>query len=165
MGRRGPAPTPTEKLRMRGSPLATKARLAKEVKGPTGRPACPAWLDADAKKAWKQLVPQLESMRVLTKIDCNALARYCRLWSRWRRAEEFIEKNGEMYPLKDESGRIKYMQQWPQVSISTKLAQQLTRLEQEFGMTPSARSRLQVDKLPTIDDEDPTAKFIRLAGI
>lgn len=80
-------------------------------------------------------------MRVLTKIDANALARYCRTWSRWRTAEAFIEKNGEMYPLKDESGKIKYMQQWPQVAILHNLALQLTRLEQEFGMTPSARPR------------------------
>lgn len=69
-------------------------------------------------------------MRVLTKIDANALARYCRTWSRWRKAEAFIETIGEISPLKDESGRIKYMQRWPQVAISHKLAQQLTRLEQ-----------------------------------
>jgi phage terminase small subunit len=32
---------------------------------------------------------------------------------------------------------------WPQVAIAKSLAQQLTRLAQEFGMTPSARARLQ----------------------
>ena len=99
-------------------------------------------------------------MRVLTKIDANAHARYCRTWSRWRKAEEFIEKNGEMYPLKDESGRIKYMQQWPQVAISHKLALQLTRLEQEFGMTPSARSRIKVDTPAALNRDDPTLKYL-----
>ena len=43
-----------------------------------------------------------------------------------------------------EDGRIRYFQQWPQVAIASKLAQQLTRLEQEFGMTPSARTRIAV---------------------
>ncbi len=160
MGRRGPRPIPTEQLRVRGSPLATKKRRAREVKGPSGTPSCPAWLDADAKRAWRQLVPQLESMRVLTKIDSNALARYCRTWSRWRKAEAFIDEHGEMYPLKDESGRVKYMQQWPQVAISHKLAQQLTRLEQEFGMTPPARSRIQIDKPSTIDSNSAAAMYV-----
>ena len=49
-----------------------------------------------------------------------------------------------MYPHKDESGKVKCFQQWPQVAIANKLAIQLTRLEQEFGMTPSARTRIQV---------------------
>ena len=83
-------------------------------------------------------------MGVLTRIDSNALARYCRLWSRWRKTELFIEKKGEMYPLRNDDGGVKCFMQWPQVAIANKLAQQLTRLEQEFGMTPSARARLQM---------------------
>ncbi len=146
MGRRGPPPTPTESLKLRGSTLVTKRRQRSETKGPSGIPTCPDWLDGDGKTMWKTLVPLLEGMAVLTRIDGNALARYCRLWSRWRKAESFIDQHGEMYPLKDDSGKVKYMQQWPQVAIANKLAQQLTRLEQEFGMTPSARSRIQIER-------------------
>ena len=146
MGRRGPPPTPTESLKLRGSTLVTKRRRRNEAKGPSGIPSCPDWLDGDGEAMWKTLVPQLEGMGVLTEIDRNALSRYCRLWSRWRNAESFIDQHGEMYPLKDDSGKVKYMQQWPQVAIANKLAQQLTRLEQEFGMTPSARSRIQIER-------------------
>jgi P27 family predicted phage terminase small subunit len=121
MGRRGPAPTPTAILRLRGSPLAKRNRH--EPKGPPGKPRCPEWLDDDAKAAWRHLIPQLDLMGVLTRIDGNALARYCRLWSRWRKAEAFIDKNGEMYPLKDDHGKVKCFQQFPQVSIAAKLAQ------------------------------------------
>ena len=49
-----------------------------------------------------------------------------------------------MYPLRSDDGKVKCFMQWPQVAIAHKLAQQLTRLEQEFGMTPSARTRVQV---------------------
>jgi P27 family predicted phage terminase small subunit len=160
MGRRGPAPTPTAILKLRGSPLATKRRNLREPKGPPGRPRCPDWLDEDAKAAWRHLIPQLDSMGVLTRIDGNALARYCRLWSRWRKAEAFLDKNGEMYPLKDEAGKVKCFQPFPQVSIANKLAQQLTRLEQEFGMTPSARTRIQLNKpMSTLELNDPKARF------
>ncbi len=66
------------------------------------------------------------------------------------------------YPLKDEEGKIKYVAPWPQVSIANKLAQQLTRLEQEFGLTPSARARLQLSpakKEPTAHDK---GRFFKL---
>ena len=109
----------------------------------------PKWLDDEARKVWAELVPMLEGMGVLTRIDGHALARYCRLWSRWRKAESFIEEKGEMYPLRDDNGRVKCFMQWPQVAIANKLAQQLTRLEQEFGMTPSARARIQCTPLRT----------------
>ena len=153
MGRRGPPPTPTPILKLRNSTLVTKRRELTEPKPRAGRPICPAWLDADAKAAWRQLVPELEVMGVLTRIDRNALARYCRTWARWRKAEAFIDKHGEMYPLKDEAGQPRCFQQWPQVAIANKLAQQLTRLEQEFGMTPASRTRIQLPVRPAEPDE------------
>ncbi|MCX5658410.1 MAG: phage terminase small subunit P27 family [Planctomycetota bacterium] len=146
MGRRGPAPTPTSILQMRGSTLVNQRRLADEPTPPPGLPRCPAWLDVDTKAAWKQLAPTLGAMGCLTRIDANALARYCRLWARWRKAEAFIDKHGEVYSLKDDVGKTRCVQQWPQVAIANKLTQQLSRLEAEFGMTPSARSRIQIEK-------------------
>lgn len=124
----------------------------KEAKGPPGKPTCPKWLDADAKLAWKQLVPVLAEMGVLTRIDRNALIRYCRSWVRWRKAEMFIERKGEVYSLKDDKGNFKCVQQWPQVAIAHKLGLTLTRLEQEFGMTPAARTRIHVEPV-YVEDE------------
>lgn len=159
MGRRGPSPTPTNLLKLRGSPLATKRRDSSEPKPERTCPRCPNWLDAEAKAAWRQLVPQLDAMRVLTRIDGNALTRYCQLWARWKKAELFVQKHGDTYPLKDESGRIKCLMQFPQVAIANKLAAQLTRLEQEFGMTPSARTRIQVPVAPPVRDPEKSRFF------
>src|SRR4051794_12760174 len=88
----------------------------------------------------------LDGMGVLSRVDRDALTLYCRLWSRWRKAEAFLESKGEVYTIKDEQGRVKCVMPFPQVSIANKLVQQLIRLEQEFGMTPSARSRIQVER-------------------
>ena len=66
-----------------------------------------------------------------------------------------------MYPLKDDGGRVKCFAQWPQVAIAhcaRKLAQQFTRLEQEFGMPPSTRTRIQVAGQPQ-ERSDAKATF------
>ena len=159
MGKRGPKPTPTATLKLRGSTLVTRRREASEVQGPAGTPDPPDWLDDQARATWDHLLPMLEGMGVLTRIDGNALARYCRLWSRWRKAEAYLDKHGEMYPLKDDHGRIKCVQQWPQVAIANQLAQQLARLEQEFGMTPSARARLPASTLAEASAYDKARFF------
>ena len=79
-------------------------------------------------------------MGVLSRIDGNALTRYCQFCSRWRKPN-FHRQHGEVYPLKDEAGKLKCLVQVPQVAIAHKLgAALLTRMEQEFGMTPSSRS-------------------------
>lgn len=140
MGARGPRPTPAGILNLRGSFRSNRAR--DELKPPEGEPECPEWLDEEAKSAWKQLTPLLLPTGVLSKLDGNALARYVQLWARWKKAELFIQKNGDVYPIKDEAGKIKCLQQFPQVAIAHKLAALLGRLEQEFGLTPSARSRI-----------------------
>ena len=63
-------------------------------------------------------------------------------YSRWRKAEEFLLKHGDSYPLKDGNGKIKCLQPFPQAANAHKLGALLTKLEQEFGLSPSARVRL-----------------------
>lgn len=104
-------------------------RAHDDLQPPEGAPDCPDWLDEEAKAAWGRLIPMLQAMGVLSRIDGGALARYCVYWSRWRKAEEFIQKNGDVYPIKDDSGRIKCVMPFPQVAISHKLGALLGRLE------------------------------------
>jgi len=106
----------------------------------------------------------LEIMRVLSRIDRNALARYCQLWSRWKKAELFIQKHGDTYPLKDDQGKIKCLMPFPQVAIAHRLAVNLARLEQEFGMTPSARTRIHVEPI-RIPSDPSKARFFAGAAL
>jgi P27 family predicted phage terminase small subunit len=112
---------------------------------------------AEAKKAWRALLPMLETMGVVTKIDANALARYCVTWARWRKAEEFIEKHGDTYPTKHRGELI--FKTFPQVRNADRLATQLSRLEQSFGLTPAARTRIQVEVGPN-GGRDPLGEFV-----
>ncbi|MCC7387309.1 MAG: phage terminase small subunit P27 family [Phycisphaerales bacterium] len=143
MGRRGPRPTPSAVLKKRGSWRA--GANGDEPRPERGAPRCPVWLDPEAKKLWRSVVPMLDRAGVLTMVDGQTLARYCQTWARWRKADAFLQKNGETYTLRDEAGKVKMLLPFPQVSIAGGLAQQLTRLEQELGLTPSARTRIRVD--------------------
>ncbi len=144
MGRRGPAPEPTKLKILKGNPGKRKLNDREPQPDPT-MPECPDWLSEDAKQCWDELAPQLDAMGVLTSVDGQALTAYCQTWSRWKAAELFIQKHGETYPLKDEHGKLKYLQQFPQVSIARQLLQVLNRYQQEFGMTPASRTRIRVD--------------------
>ena len=120
MGRRGPPPKPTRLKVISGNP--GKRPLNKREPQPRKEaPRCPNWLTPDAKRVWKDLVPRLKRMGVLTEVDGGALAAYCQTFARWRETEEFLAKHGNVYPLRDSEGRVKYMQQLPQVSIARNL--------------------------------------------
>jgi P27 family predicted phage terminase small subunit len=159
MGTRGPPPTPTNILRRRGS---WRGNRPDEPKGPRGRPRCPKWLDDEAKAAWRRVVPRLAAMGVLSLIDGHALVRYCCLWSRWRKAEQFLQGQGEVYLDKDESGRVRGVRPYPQVKIAAQLSEQLLRIEAQFGLTPSARTRLVAPAAPEIPDAEDKRRFLDL---
>jgi len=140
MGKRGPARTPTKVLKMRGSWLADQ-RVDEPQPSPE-RPRCPAWLSKQAKQAWAELAPQIAAMGILGRCDRNALARYCQTWAKWRKAEEWVMEHGDYVAIKNASGQVTEIKEPPQVARSIRLADQLLRLEQQFGLTPSARAGL-----------------------
>lgn len=145
MGKRGPRPTPTAVLRARGSRRADRNPDRLEPEPPPGPPECPAWLNADAKVVWDQMVALLGEMGVLTKADGNALARYATMFVQWRQAQEFVLKHGFVYPLKSGTGVVKGFGQFPQVAIAARLSLALLKIEAEYGLTPSSRARIDVN--------------------
>lgn len=160
MGRRGPPPTPSALLRLRGSWRGEYVNR-NEPEPEMGIPEAPEWLDDYAKEIWAELVPQLDAMGVLATIDRYALTLLCDNWSQWRIAREFVRKHGETYPVKDESGRLKYLKKFPQVSIADTCAKTLKGLMQEFGLTPSARTRIEVKGRE--EDSGGKERFLNLA--
>lgn len=161
MGARGRAPTPTEILKRRGSWRGNSR--PSEPKPQKTAPPKPRRLTKEQSAVWKQLVPELERLGVLSRIDGNALERYCTLWIRWRRASDFLEKYGESYPLKDNDGKVKCFMPFPQAAVVNKLSVLLLRLEQEFGLTPASRTRIQVTVEPEADAEGK-GRFFKVCG-
>lgn len=150
MGQRGPPRTPTRILKGRKSSLA-RERERKEAKGLKGRPQRPAWVKGDLKKHWDFLVPKLESMGILEVTHREPLARLCRMYVRLKKLEDLIDKDGELLVREKRIPGTKppeYFEEvvgmHPRVKIAEKLRQDILRLEQQFGLTPSARSGVEV---------------------
>jgi P27 family predicted phage terminase small subunit len=157
MGLRGPRPTPSAIKLARGTYRAD--RSARNEAAPIGRPRCPAWLNRDAAKEFRRIVKLLDSMGLLGAVDENALSRYATTWVRWRQAISLLEKSGEVVVYRDEQGKPKAVQPSAFNSIARSLAEELSRLEQAFGMTPSARSRIEVQPPAPPVEADGKSRF------
>lgn len=152
MGERGPARIPTNMLKARGSWLA-KTRES-EPKPKAGKPQRPKWMSEYAKSMWKWMIEQLIDMEVMTLADRNALTSYCQLWGRWRKAEEYLMEHGTSYEYTDKMGNVTY-KPYPQVNEAKSLSDSILKLSREFGMTPAARSRVQVNAEAEIEAGNP----------
>jgi len=153
MGRRGPPPQPTKLRILKGNP-GKRPLNEREPKLASQVPSCPRWLNLEAKREWRDVVSLLKAMKILTRVDRDALTAYCQTYARWKAAEQFLDKHGEVYPVRDEQGNVRCMQQFPQVSIARNLLQVLRSCWQEFGMTPSARTRVHAFPDEVDDPED-----------
>lgn len=156
MGLRGPRPTPSAVKHARGTYRADRAAGNEAV--PLGLPKVSTWLRQypDAVKEFRRLVKELAALGLAGSIDANALTRYCVLWVRWRQAEDAIKRDGYVIEVKGKDGEVKTVIPSPYVGIARSLSEQLDRLEQSFGMNPSARSR--IDVTPPAPTDAPVDK-------
>lgn len=151
MGLRGPKPTPTKILELRGSRVP-KLQRRNEPQTALEIPPCPTWLDEEGHAVWARLTQQLYELGVIAAIDQHALGRYVQLFQRWRKMETFVKQYGETYPVKDKLGAVVSFQVFPQVYLAGHLSAQLQKLEDSFGMSPSSRARvIQQGKAPAED--------------
>jgi P27 family predicted phage terminase small subunit len=143
MGTRGPRPLPDNVHLLNGNP--GKKRLAIFDSGkriPVEIPDVPTHLTPGAKKEWKRITVELEKLGLIAKIDRAALGVYCAAYDRWATAELELKKMGIaglIYTLP--SG---YQQTSSWLNISNRAVEVMHKFLAEFGMTPSARSRVNV---------------------
>ncbi|MEJ2202936.1 MAG: phage terminase small subunit P27 family [Gemmatimonadota bacterium] len=140
MGDRGPAPTPTRTLELRGSWRA--GTRTGEPRPEAGAPPVPQGLSAEAAGVWEEIVPMLEAAGMLSVVDGRALGRYCEMVTVYDDLLAFLRKSGHAHPVKDRQGNVVGVKPYPQLRLALQVSEHLLRLEQRFGMTPAARARL-----------------------
>lgn len=105
---------------------------------PVIRARPPAWLDATAKRIWRDHSPELERLGMLTKVDLARLAGFCKAYSRYLQAEEALDGYDSMTYMTD-TGQIKPR---PEVNIAQTYLRIANQIGNEFGFSPSGRTRI-----------------------
>lgn len=140
---RGPLPTPSAVLQMRGS-WRGRQRARREPKPKAGTPNKPRWLSESAKLLWPKVVAILEGMPgLLTQADVFVVGRYCEVFVDWLRCVEGVRKHGEGVVVEEKG--IKKALHFPHASYRIKYEEILGRLEGKLGLSPADRARISLD--------------------
>ena len=133
---------------LRGNP--GKRPLPSDEPKPKVRPlpSAPVFLSAEAKKEWRRTGRKLLTLGLVTEIDVTALSAYCQVWARWVDAEQKLNEYGAVIKAGNE------LVQSPYLKVANEAMVQMVRMLVEFGMTPSSRSRVKVEKRDASNSED-----------
>lgn len=126
---------------------------------PIGIPEPPPHLLPEALVEWNRITPLLKELGLIAKIDRAALTMYCQAWARMVQADEMIAALGDdgLVMTVAQSG---YKQTSPWIQISNRMSELCLKFLTEFGMSPSARTRVDVTMQGDLfgDDDTPEQK-------
>lgn len=142
---RGRRPKPTYLKVITGNP-GKRPLNTREPKPAAALPTCPAHLCPSAKAEWKRLAHLLHDIGLLSKLDRTILAGYCQSYGRWVEAEKKLMDSPAI--LKMPSG---YVQQNPWLTIANKQLELMHRYMVELGLTPAARSKVEISIVGSAD--------------
>lgn len=148
---RGRKPKPTETKKLEGNP-GKRALNDQEPQPDVAIPECPPHLEGEARKEYKRVTQELVKLKILAEVDRAALVAYCQAWSDYVQATKQVKKEGEV--LYSDKGNA-YLNPWK--NIQTSALDRMLRYSTEFGMTPSSRSRIKIEKP---NEEDEMAKYL-----
>lgn len=145
-----PIPLPTAIKAAAGNP-GKRPLNALEPRPQAGEPEMPPDLDGAEADAWREMVPILMQMQVLSVADGTALGSMCRLEVRLRKARE--ELNATLRRA-EATGKLGFMlggdkgiaRANPLVTVVCALEDEQLRWLREFGLTPSSRTKIATSK-------------------
>lgn len=103
--------------------------------------------DPEARAEWDRIVPALVKMRLATMADRTALVGYCEQWSLYLRASALVRSEGLLI-VGQKGNDVRN----PAVQIARDALSMVKSFCTEFGLTPSARSRISIPGTDSSDD-------------
>lgn len=152
MGARGPAPLPTAVKVLRGNPGKRRLNDREPQPGAERLPSAPRWMGEEARRQWRKVAGPLHRCGLLTEIDALALAMLCEAFAQYIKAKETVDTDGMLL-----TGATGNLYQHPAVSLMKGARVEILKWAREFGMTPSARSRITLD---APGEEESLADFL-----
>lgn len=167
MGTRGPKPLPNNVHLLNGNPSKKNTRdLMNGCQVPVAVPKAPSHLLPGAKQEWTRITEHLEKLGLVTELDMAHLAAYCQSYARWCQAERELKKLGLDGLVDETPSGYKQISVWLQ--ISNRALEQMSKHAAEFGLSPSARSRVTINPQQDLFGDDssgastnPAAQYFR----
>ncbi len=182
-GQQGRKPLPENVKRLRGTLRDDRVNDEAPTPPPpppgkTVSQMVPAWVGKGrARTHWRAIAPVLERMGVLNTSDITALGMLCEVLAEWAEARAIVRELGMTYvtttakahtrrvlagdddPEEDEdvfdpTAFTTMIRPRPEVAIAADAWRRAKQMLQEFGMTPSAITRLKVEQESEGDEFD-----------
>lgn len=137
MGRRGPPPRPAKLRLVEG---ARRDRVNQHEPIPNADLArCPDEASGEVREIWDYTLAELDHMGLASAADRDALLCYCEAVVAHRKASVLLAKSDVL--IKGIHGNPVRN---PALQVQRDAAQVIRAFAQEFGLTPSARARIEV---------------------
>lgn len=138
--KRGPKPAPAAVKEAKGNPGRRRIGADPIDVSQTGGVAPPDWLKGGGLAVWNRLAPNVARLKLLTPVDAESFARYCRNLARWLKMQDVLDKEGETYESESAHGKLKRAH--PAFLIGDRLGRLLESQEAVFGLNPAERQRI-----------------------
>ena len=119
-------------------------------------PVMPSYLSPRAQAVWQKIVPDMERLEILDRIDEDILAQYCSAQAKYLMADSMLDDPDD-FSITSNRGEV-MLSQW--YKIYDKEASRVARLADKLGLTPSSRRRLELE-FKREETKDPYDAFRR----
>jgi P27 family predicted phage terminase small subunit len=148
--RTGPPPKPTALRLLHGDRkdrINTREPIARDIP-----PAAPEQLADDVREIWDYTLRELIAMKCASSADRDSLVCYCEAVIAHRKASEILARSTVLI-----KGLHGGMVRNPALQIQRDAASTIRAFAQEFGLTPSGRSRIQTEGKSSSEQANPFA--------
>ena len=146
--------TPTTQLKLHGTYRADR-RYENEPTSDSAVPPRPKFLKGEARREWDRITPILLKMRCISEADMAMIAAYCLEWGRYVALAKKVSRVEDMVCVTANGNEILSPFYIAQIAA----LKNFQKLASEFGLSPSARTRIKTEPKP--DEVNPFAKMLR----
>ena len=125
-----------------------------EVKKVEIMPLASEWLSPIGKQEFNIVVNQLNSLGMLYEVDLKLIEAYSNSMALHIESEQKLREVGRIQVYKDEDGNPKHAQITPLQTISKQALESALKLAIQFGLTPSARTKISSPQKLEIKDNE-----------
>lgn len=140
-------PIPSALKLIRGNPGKRPPLVANEARPPSARPDPPKHLSDLARVEWDRVIGRLYECGLMTDVDRPMLAAYCNAYAQWEQLSIDLQVMADADPKTHGVSIMTTNGNWvqnPLVGAMRCARADMAKFALEFGMSPSARSRIDV---------------------